>query len=104
SGWLALVLVHVALVLLDRPREDVRTVVARHEEEVVRAVRVDGRGQRRLARAADRPGRQTLVLVRVVRVVLVVELGAPQALGGIPLLAALRLLERHGAAVADGRV
>src|SRR4051812_16235267 len=75
-----LVLGDVPVVLVDRLRERViaRVLRGRDEEQEVATVRRDRRGDRGLARIRDRSGREPLVLVRVVRVVLVVELRAMQ--------------------------
>src|SRR5678815_5073653 len=75
---LLLILVDVLLVLFERLREHVLALVLRDEVEVVGAIGRDRRLDRAAARARDRSRRQPLVLVRVVRVVLVIELRAMQ--------------------------
>ena len=64
---LHLVLLHVAVVLLERARELVRAVVAADEVQVVDVGRLRGRLERRAAGRGDRPGRQARIAIGVVR-------------------------------------
>ena len=64
---LHLIFLHVAVVLVERPRELVRAVVAAHEIQKVGVGRVHRRVERRAAGRRDRSGRQARIPVRVVR-------------------------------------
>src|SRR4051812_22962725 len=98
------VLLDVALVLVEAAGERMVAGVLGDEVEVLAPVGGHHGLDRALAGVADRARRQPLVLVGVVRVVLVVELGAVQAVALVPLLAGGRAVGRDPAAVADRRV
>ena len=67
SEVLNLILLHVAVVLLERARELVRAVVAADEVQIVGVGRMDRRLERRAAGRRDRSGRQARIAIGVVR-------------------------------------